>query len=55
MRDEVDVLLLVYSLKLNSVVCVLSPACRTSSVEVFFDVVPTETTDLGGDLLSVIT
>ena len=46
MRDEVDVLLLVDRLELNSVVCVLSPACRTSAVEVFFDMMPTETANL---------
>jgi len=55
MRDEVDILLVVDGLELNSVICVLSPACRTSAVEVFFDMMPTETTDLSGDPLSVIT
>jgi len=54
MRNEVHVLLLVDGLELNSIVCVLSPACGASTVEVFFDVVPTETTDLSGDCLSVI-
>lgn len=43
------VLLLVDGLELNSVICVLSPACRASTVEVFFYVMPTETTDLGGE------
>lgn len=54
MRDEVHVLLLVDGFKLNSVVCVLSPAGGTSTVEVFFDMMPTETTDLSGDPVLVI-
>jgi len=40
------VILLVDGLELNSVIRVLPPACRASAVEVFFNVVPTETTDL---------
>ena len=55
MRDEVDALLLVDGLELDSVVCVLSPACGTSAIEVFFDMMPTETTDLSGDPLLVVT
>jgi hypothetical protein len=55
MRDEVDALLFVDGLELDCVVCVLSPACRTSAVEVFFDMMPTETTDLSGDSLLAIT
>jgi len=55
MRDEVDVLLLVDGFELNSVICVLSPARGASAVEIFLDVMPTETTDLSGGPLLVIT
>ena len=48
MRNEVHVLLLVDGLELNSVVCVVSPACGTSTIEVLFDVMPTETANLSG-------
>lgn len=51
---EVHVLLLVDGLELNGLVCVLPPACRTSTVEVLFNVMPTETTDLSGDPASAI-
>jgi len=54
MRNEVHILLLVDGLELNSVVRVLSPACGASTVEVFFDVMPTEATDLNGDCVLVI-
>lgn len=46
MGNEARVLLLIDGLELDSVVCVLPPACRASAVEVFFNVMPTETTDL---------
>jgi len=48
MRNEVHVLFLIDGLELNSVICVLSPARGTPAVEVFLDVMPTETTDLNG-------
>lgn len=54
MTNETRVLLFVDGLELNSLVCVLSPTCGTSAVEVFLDVMPTETTDLSGRLASVI-
>lgn len=55
MKDEVHVLLLVDGLELHSVFCVLSPACRTPTIEVFLDVMPTETTDLRVDpVLSIV-
>ena len=47
--DETHALLGFDWFKLNSFVRVLSPACGTSSIEVFLDVMPTETTDLSGD------
>ena len=50
MRGGTHVLLRFDWLELNSFICVLSPACGTSPIEVFFDVMPTETTDLSGDL-----
>ena len=48
MRSEAHALLLIDGLELNGIVCVLSPACGASTVEVLFDVMPTETTDLRG-------
>jgi len=54
MENEVHVLLLVDGLELDSIVCVLSPACGASTVQVFFDVMPTETTDLRADSELVI-
>ena len=54
MRGEVYILLFVDGLELNSLVCVLPPACGAPTIEVFFDVVPTETTDLSGVPVSVI-
>ena len=47
-------LLLVYGLELDSFVCVLSPARGAFAIEVFFDMVPTETTDLSGNPVFVI-
>ena len=49
MRDGTHALLLLDWLELNSFIRVLSPTRGTSSVEVFLDVMPTETTDLSGD------
>jgi hypothetical protein len=46
MREEIHALLVVDRLELNGFGCVLSPTCRTPSVEIFLDVMPTETTDL---------
>ena len=54
MMNEVHALLLVDGLKLYSLLGVLSPACRTPAIEVFLDVMPTETTDLRVDPVSVI-
>lgn len=48
MRNEVHALLLVDGLELDGVVCVLPPACGASTVKVFLDVMPTETTNLKG-------
>lgn len=42
------VLLCSNGFELDSFVCVDSSACRTSLVEIFFDVMPTETTNLFG-------
>jgi len=53
-KNEVHALLLVDGLELDSVVRVLSPACGASAVQVFLDVVPTETTDLRADFVLVI-
>jgi len=53
-KNEKHALLLVDGLELDSIVCVLSSACGTSTVEVFLDVMPTETTDLRGDSVLVI-
>lgn len=54
MENEVHALLLIDGLELDSVVRVLSPACGTSTIQVFFDVMPTETTDLRADSVLVI-
>jgi hypothetical protein len=54
MRRETHALLLINGLELNSIVCVFSPACGASTVEVFLDVMPTETTDLRRDSTLVI-
>jgi hypothetical protein len=54
MRNEVHVLLLIDGLELNGVICIFSPACGASTVEVFLDVMPTETTDLSGASVLVI-
>jgi hypothetical protein len=48
MKSEAHALLLVDGLELNGIVCILSPARGASTVEVLFDVMPTETTDLRG-------
>jgi hypothetical protein len=40
------VLLRIDRLELNSFICIIPPACGAPAVEVFFDVMPTETTDL---------
>jgi hypothetical protein len=48
-RDDMYELLVVDWFKLNSFCRVLSPARGASSIEVFLDVMPTETTDLSGD------
>lgn len=54
LRGDIHPLLLFDWLELNSLGRVLSPACGTSSIEVFLDVMPTETTDLSGDPEPVI-
>lgn len=54
MGNKVHALLLVDGLELDSVICILSPTCGASTVEVFLDVMPTETTDLSGVAVLVI-
>ena len=53
-KNEGHALFLVDGLELDGVICVLSPACGASTVQVFFDVMPTETTDLRADSVLVI-
>ena len=54
MRNEIRALFLVDGFELDSVVCVLSPACRASTIEVLLDVMPTETTDLSSIVVLVV-